>query len=200
MERRNIEEKKKSLPEGFPECYENDALKQTVQGVLLALRNKRNVIISGDNESGLTQVAEWCSFYFNAQNKKKKEQEKENKSYVCFCSKNLECSDLIGRTKIKDEEISKKDGPISFEEGFLCKSIKQGQCIVLDSIEEAPSRVIERLNGLLDKKIAKKRQNLMSQKILKNLKKKYIKILELSAHLIRRKLIKYPLLLLIDLK
>lgn len=105
---KDLEGVKSSLPEGFPECYQNEALIQTVQSVLLALRNKRNVIISGDNESGLTQVAEWCSLYFNEVNNKKR-----NKSYICFCTKNLECSDLIGRTKIKDDdfpEILKLEG------------------------------------------------------------------------------------------
>ena len=99
----------------------NDSLIATTKSVLLALRNKRNVIIIGIYESGLTQVAEWCSSYFN--------QILENNAkeiFICYCTKNLECSDLIGTQKISD------------------------------NINEALSRVIERLNGLLDKNNNKK--------------------------------------------
>ena len=142
----------KELPLGFPQCFINDALIQTVKSVIIALRNKRNVIIIGNNESGLTQIAEWCSFYFN--NKIKKE--KIDESFTCFCTKNLECSDLIGAQKISDCLGDDKNELIKFEPKILYNAIIKGNCIVLDNIDEAPSRVIERLNGLLDKKNSKK--------------------------------------------
>ena len=59
----------------------------------------------------------------------------------------MECSDLIGTQKI-----------IKFEPRFLYNAIVDGNCVVLDCINEAPSRVIERLNGLLDKKNSKKEE------------------------------------------
>ena len=49
-------------------------------------------------------------------------------------------------------EIKYGKDELIFEPGFLYNSIKNRNCIVLDNINEAPSRVIERLNGLLDKK------------------------------------------------
>ena len=129
------------MPKNFPKCYKNDSLIQTVNSVLLALNNKRNVIIVGDNESGLTQIAEWCSYCFN-----------ENKeAFICYCTKNLEYSDLIGTQKILDSNEENNE-LIKFEPRFLYNSIKNGNCVILDSINEAPSRVIERINGLLDKK------------------------------------------------
>ncbi len=136
------------LPDDFPECFKNDSLIQTVNSVLLALRNKRNVIIIGNDESGLTQIAEWCSQYYN----------RNEKTNICYCTKNLECSDLIGTQKISDskEDESEDNELIKFEPRFLYKSIKKGNCVILDCINEAPSRVIERLNSLLDKKNSKK--------------------------------------------
>jgi len=133
------------LPKDFPKCFKNDALIQTVNSVLLALRNKRNVIIVGSDETGLTQIAQWCADYFN----------KGEESYVCFCTKNLECTDLIGTQKISDSTGDENE-LIKFEPRFLYNAIEEGNCVVLDSINEAPSRVIERLNGLLDKKNSKK--------------------------------------------
>ena len=73
-------ENREPLPENFPKCFVNDSLAQTVKSVLLALRNKRNVIIVGNDESGLTQVAEWCSKYYNKEIKSKK----INDSFNCF--------------------------------------------------------------------------------------------------------------------
>jgi len=150
---RNLGEDNKPLPENFPKCFVNDSLVQTVKSVLLALRNKRNVIIVGNDESGLTQVAEWCSKYFNKEIKSKKIDD----SFICFCTKNLECTDLIGTQKISDSSGDDNE-LIKFEPRFLYEAIIEGNCVVLDCINEAPSRVIERLNGLLDKKNSKKEE------------------------------------------
>ena len=149
----NLREDNEPLPNDFPKCFVNDSLIQTVKSVLLALRNKRNVIIVGNDESGLTQIAEWCSQYFNNNIKSKK----CNESFVCFCTKNLECTDLIG-IKISDSSGDENNELIKFEPRFLYNAIVEGNCVVLDCINEAPSRVIERLNGLLDKKNSKKEE------------------------------------------
>ena len=65
-----------SFPDKFPKCFINDALVQTVKSVLLGLRNKRNIIIVGNDESGINQIAEWCSYYFNKELSSKKSDEK----------------------------------------------------------------------------------------------------------------------------
>jgi len=151
---KNLREDNNPLPTKFPECFINEALVQTVKSVLLALRNKRNVIIVGNDESGLTQIAEWCSLYFNNEIK----EQKCHRSFICFCTKNLECSDLIGIQKISSSSGEDNNEFIKFEPRFLYQAIIEGNCVVLDCINEAPSRVIERLNGLLDKKNSKKEE------------------------------------------
>ena len=50
---KSLKEDEMGLTEKFPECFINNALIQNVKRFLLALRNKRNVINSGNNESGL---------------------------------------------------------------------------------------------------------------------------------------------------
>ena len=157
-----------SFPDKFPKCFTNNALVQTVKSVLLALRNKRNVIIVGNDESGLTQIAEWCSYYFNKELSSKKSDE----TFICFCTKNLECSDLIGTQKISDSSEDNNE-LIKFEPRFLYNVIIGGDCVVLDCINEAPSRVIERLNGLLDKKNSDKEEVF---EVPENTKKPLIKI------------------------
>ena len=143
---KELKEDNEELPNDFPKCFKNDAIVKTVNSILLALRNKRNVIIIGNNESGLTQIAEWCSYYFNKITKDIDEK------FICFCTKNLECCDLIGTQKISDIQDDKNQDLLIFEPKFLYNAIVEGYCVVLDNINEAPSRVIERLNGLLDKK------------------------------------------------
>ena len=53
---KNLKQDSQSFDVNFPNCFKNDSLIQTVKSVLLALRNKRNVIIVGNDESGLTQI------------------------------------------------------------------------------------------------------------------------------------------------
>ena len=112
----------------------NNSLVEAMNKIKLALKNKRNVLIVSNQENGLTQIAEWCAFDMN-----------KKKRPTFFCTKNLEISDLIGSQKLVDSKIQ-------FRPGFLYEAIEKGYCVVLDSIDEAPSIVIERLNGLLDKK------------------------------------------------
>ena len=169
----NIKPSLNELPKGFPECFKNDELIETIKGALLSLNNNRNIIIVGKKESGLTQIAEWCSIFFNDSNKDDK-MKKKKKNYICYCTKNLERTDLIGSQKLvnpKDKEYSTE--LLKFKKGVLYKAIEKGFSIVLDNINEAPSRVIERLNDLLDKK------NNENEKILEipeNTKQPFIKI------------------------
>ena len=163
------------LPVGFPECFPNEELIETTKEVLLSLNNKKNVLIVGKNESGLTQLAEWCALYFNDSRQKMPDnKKKKKKNYICYCTKNLERSHLIGSQKLvssKNKEYSTE--LLKFKKGILYKAIERGFCIVLDCINEAPSKVIERLNDLLDKK------NNESEKILEipeNTSQPFIKI------------------------
>ena len=147
----------KSLDKDFPECFSNKSLIETISSVLLSLNNKRNVLIVGNSESGLTQLAKWCSIYYNKKiikNEKineKEDKKKYEKNYICYCTKNLERSDLIGSQKFYTSKGFTTE-ILKFKKGILYKAMKNGISIVLDNINEAPSRVIERLNDILDKK------------------------------------------------
>ena len=147
----------KILDKDFPECFPNKSLIETISSVLLSLNNKRNVLIVGNSESGLTQLAKWCSIYYNKKiikNEKvneKEDKKKYEKNYICYCTKNLERSDLIGSQKFYTSKGFTTE-ILKFKRGILYKAMESGISIVLDNINEAPSRVIERLNDILDKK------------------------------------------------
>ena len=89
----NLKEKnniKINLPKEFPKCFKNDNLIQAVNSILFSLNNHRHIIIVGEEESGITQIARWSAEFFS-----KNEKSKDN-TYLCICSKKLQCEDLIG--------------------------------------------------------------------------------------------------------
>ena len=69
---------------------------------------------------------------------------------MIFVAKTWNGSDLIGTQKISNSSEGNNE-LIEFEPIFLYNSIIGDYCVVLDCINETPSRVIEILNGLLDK-------------------------------------------------
>ena len=160
------------LDKEFPHCYKNNNLCEAVSAVLFSLKNERHAILVGEDESGITQVARWCAECFNkivkkeqdnhqnyskmvskvedSQNKSK-EENSQNESCLCLCTKNLQCSDLIGQTKPCPKNGNSNE-ILKFYPGFLVDAIKEGKTVVLDCINEANATVGERLNGLLDKK------------------------------------------------
>ena len=79
----------------------------------------------------------------------------------------MESSDLIWTQKISDIQNNKNKDLLTFEPKFLYNAIVEGYFVVLDNINEASSRVIVRLNGLLDKKIMKNKKFSKSLKIQK---------------------------------
>ena len=149
------------LPKEFPICFKNVNLIKAVNSILFSLNNQRHIIIVGEEESGITQIARWSAEFFSKRGKSK------DNTYLCICSKKLQCEDLIGITfpnisnkldiDTSETDNSKKNDKynneiLKFKEGFLVKAIKEGKCVIFDQINEAPSTVYERLNGLLDKK------------------------------------------------
>ena len=149
---KNLQPSELKLPPEFPHCFSNNNLCETVASVLFSLTNERHTIIVGEIESGITQVSRWCAECFNKiMNKEENDIQKEN--CLCLCTKNLQCSDLIGQTKpCPKSDKSDNNEILKFIPGFLVNAIEQGKTVVLDCINEANATVGERLNGLLDKK------------------------------------------------
>jgi len=135
------------LPKEFEKCFENKSLIEVVREVEFSLDNERNVIIVGKEESGITQIARWCAQYFYG----KKNEGKKTEGGFYLCTKNIQCSDLIGVQK-PSGRIDESNELLEWKKGFLCIAIEKGDCVILDNIDEAPSTLTERLNGLLDKK------------------------------------------------
>jgi hypothetical protein len=104
--------------------------------------------------SGKTKLARWISKYYeNININKMKNVYHSNESYFCICTEEIKPSDLIGKLKPADKATIEEGGEIlSWKDGILTEAITNGNVLILDCIEQAPSTVTERLNGLLDKK------------------------------------------------
>ena len=164
---------KPEIPNNFPNFYKNETINQAIYSILFSLQNERNVIITGKEGNGKTQLAKWISEYWNNKNNEK---ENDDDIYFCVCTENLTCRDIIGGQYIKNldgKEIGEE--LIEWKSGFLLNAIEKGKCCILDSLEEAPSTITERLNGLLDKKYNNEKQYF---NLYENPKKKKIEIHE----------------------
>ncbi|KAK8878640.1 hypothetical protein M9Y10_005420 [Tritrichomonas musculus] len=167
----SIDEKPFEIPEDFDNCYINEALKETVKSAIFSLESGRNIIIAGKEGSGKTQVALWLSNHYNnamepkdkarlktksiiSKFTKDKDEDKDkdrDEHFYCICTEDTKVADLIGHQS-PNSKAEAGDTIIVWIPGFLTKAIKGGRCCVLESIDEAPATVTERLNGLLDQK------------------------------------------------
>ena len=148
---RDLKPKKIKISEEFPffpHCFINESLENALKSIFFSLKNGRSVIITGDQESGLTQIARWCGKCFYKMTHNGEENEEE-----CFaiCTSIIQVAELIGSQKTSDNPQNSNE-LLVWKDGFLLKAILEGNCAILDSINEAPSTVNEKLNGLLDKK------------------------------------------------
>lgn len=129
----------------FPFCFLSDITEKVIKQILFCLENGRHVILTGEIESGKTQIAKWCAEYYDTINKIQKSRDKS----FCFCTNSIRCSDLIGSQKPSPNIYNGKE-MINWNPGFVTEAVQNGGCIVLDNINQAPSIITERLNSLVD--------------------------------------------------
>ena len=102
---------------------------------------------------------------------------RKGKCYILF-KKEESISKALNKNGQKLENnilgIQKANQIVRWKSGFLLKAIIKGNCAILDSIEEAPSIVTERLNSLLDKKYDGNENNFFN--LNENTSKKKVKI------------------------
>ena len=147
---KDIESKEYKLPETFPKCYQNKALLDVMKSVEFSFKNRRNVILSGKEGNGLTQIAKWISQWYE----KEINNYKITDSYFCMVTEETKNSDLIGKiVPVQNPKAGQE--LIDWNSAFLLKAIKLGKCAILDGIDNARSIVTERLNGLLDETYGK---------------------------------------------
>ena len=141
----------KKLSFDFKFLKKTPPLEKVLRAIQLSFENNRHVMITGDEETGKSQIARYIA---EERDKKNDENFEKEGIYYCQCTEDLKCSDLIGNQYPSlNSENDNFQQLMKWEDGFLTLSIINGKCCILDNIEEAPATITERLNGLLDKKL-----------------------------------------------
>jgi len=161
-----------SLPINFltPNCYPTTQLIEAVKSMQFSFSNSRNVLLTGEEGNGTTQLAFWFSEWYlreccNKENEKKF-------IFYSFCTEQTSIYDLIGKQK-PNEKSGLGKALIQWEDGFLLKGIEKGGVVILDNVDKCPSTVLERLNSLLDKKYDNLNSN-QNKNNSKNIKDQFI--------------------------
>ena len=142
----NIKPNEISFPVNFPKCFKNNSILEAFKSIQFCFENKRNVIITGKEGSGKTQVSLWFAEWYSKERNIKKEN-----IFYCLCTEELKCSDLIG--KLSPNYNYEQEGELmEWKNGFLLDAMENGGIVILDSLDQASAGVIERLSSLLDQK------------------------------------------------
>ena len=132
------------LPDNFPKFFKNNSIFEAIKAIKFSIDNNRHVIITGNEGNGKTQLALWFAEWYVKEHKIKKPN-----LFYCLCTNELKYSDLIGSQSLANIIDPGKD-LLEWKNGFLSIAIENGGVVVLDSLDQAPSAITERLNGLFD--------------------------------------------------
>ena len=149
------------LPKDFPKCFPSKSLKQAFRYAKLGIESGKHLLFVGKEEIGLTQIAQWISYYFS---------NKKNENFIFTFTPETTVADLLGRyiltnnsnskSKNKGEKTNEKNKKLeesignimSWKDGPLTEAITNGSPCVFTNISSAQTKVAERLNGLFDPK------------------------------------------------
>ena len=133
------------IPGYIKGIYKNKTIIEVFDSSLFSLNKGRNIIIVGEEGSGKSKIARWIVKIYNSKDSRSKDY------YHYICTEETKCSDLIGYHSPKiSKDINNNENILEWKEGFLIESIKKGNIVILDNLQESNSTVTERLNGLLD--------------------------------------------------
>ena len=129
------------LPENFPKSYHSLSVKRAFYYSKIAFDNGRHIIITGKQGDGLTQIAKWIAEYNS----------KDKKNFCFVFTPETSVSDLLGKY-IPNSQIDSGAQLIEWKDGPLTNGIKNGFSGVFINIDVAQSKVIERLNPIIEPK------------------------------------------------
>ena len=76
------------LPKDFPKCFPSKSLKQAFRYAKLGIESGKHLLFVGKEEIGLTQIAQWISYYFS---------NKKNENFIFTFTPETTVADLLGR-------------------------------------------------------------------------------------------------------
>ena len=134
---------KEIIPEieyNIPFCYHSESIKRVFYYSKISIENGRHLLLVGNQGNGLTQIGKWIAEAFSIN--------KDN-SFCFIFTPETSVSDLIGKY-IPNKKYEIGSNIIEWKDGPLLEAIKNGYSGVFDNINLAQSKVIERLNCILE--------------------------------------------------
>ena len=120
--------------------FSSESIKRVFYYSKISIENGRHILLIGNQGCGLTQIGKWLTEAFS----------NNNKNSFCFIfTPETSVSDLIGKY-IPNKKYDIGTNMINWKDGPLLEAIKYGYSGVFDNINLAQTKVIERLNGLLE--------------------------------------------------
>lgn len=129
--------------------YLSDILKNAFTSSFHLLESCQSILLVGPDGCGKTSIGRWIGELFSS------EISKDNNNKFIICNPEMTIADIIGRyvpftrkDEFDDETIYNPQ--IEWMYGPVIKAMMDGDCLILDQIDTAPSTILERLNSLFD--------------------------------------------------
>ena len=136
-----VEEKYEFKKVKFENCYESSSLKEVDKYADIAISNGRHLLFTGYKEVGVTSIARWIA---------QKNSINPEKNFVFVFTEETTIGDLIGRFIPSYSDNLKNI--IEWKDGPLTEAIKYGYSGLFLNIESTDTKILERINCLLDQK------------------------------------------------
>ena len=131
-----------NLPNNFPKCFPSESVKRAYYYSKIAFENRRHVIFTGRQGIGLTQISKWIALNTS----------KDKNNIFCFIfTPETTLSDLFGGY-IPNTKTDTGAEITIWREGILSQTVQGVNFGIFLNIHSAPSKILERLNPLLEPK------------------------------------------------
>lgn len=132
--------------------YMTDTLENVFSNSFHLFDNFQSILIVGPDGCGKTSIGRWIGELYPSVAKTNA----FSNSKFFICNPEMMISDVIGRYVLykKDMKANKEEIineiQIEWKYGPVVEAAKNGDCLILDQIDKAPSTILERLNSLFD--------------------------------------------------
>ncbi|OHT12744.1 hypothetical protein TRFO_17377 [Tritrichomonas foetus] len=116
--------------------YSTKSIQRALLNSYHLLNTYHPVLFVGDDGCGKTSIARWLAQIYS------------NKHKLFICNPEMSISDIIGR--YMPVKGATGESPILWINGPVVQSLENGDCLIMDQIDTAPSTILERLNALYD--------------------------------------------------
>ena len=125
----------------FENFFETESFHQVDKYAKIAIENGRHILFTGKEGVGITSIAKIIADKYSND---------KNKDFIFVFTEETTIGDLIGR--FIPDSFENNDNVIKWEDGPLTEAIKNGYSGIFLNVDSVDSKILERINCLLDQK------------------------------------------------